>query len=241
MPIHPKHHKNTQPPAQANAWMLTFADLLSLVLTFFVMLYASSAMIEPKWRKVAASLTHRLNPDKMVHDIILTADKNVPLIEAKEAVDLSYLYSLVSQKIAAQKTLSGLQLHLQEEKLALSLPNDMLFHEGNTLSPEALEMISLLEDIFHQIGNRVDVYSYASREAQENNTSGWELALSRATSVADGLRQFGYAYDIQAFGLPDAPYTENITIQPKENEKGLYAPSHRVDIMIRNEKASGTP
>ena len=41
--------------------MITFADLLSLVLTFFVLLYAMSSLEDEKWHEISHSLAQRLN------------------------------------------------------------------------------------------------------------------------------------------------------------------------------------
>lgn len=44
------------PPAGAPAWMATFSDLVTLLLTFFVLLYAMSKTDENKFRAVAGSI-----------------------------------------------------------------------------------------------------------------------------------------------------------------------------------------
>lgn len=227
------------PPNKVSAWMLTFVDLLSLILTFFVMLYAATSMQETQWKKVASSLTDRLNPDKTAHGILLDTDGKLSVVEIKEAIDLRYLYSLISQKIEAQEAFSGIRLYLRDSEVAISLPDDIIFQDNNELSPEALNIMALLEDIFHQIGNRVDVYAYIDTKSEEWDSSGWELSLVRASAVAGGLQKFGYSYPMQVFGLPGA-HKENIAVPTGEGKKELYVPSRRVDIVVRNEKAGGT-
>ena len=44
-------------------WLVTFTDLIALLLAFFVMLYSMSAVVPEPWEKMTNSLVARLNPD----------------------------------------------------------------------------------------------------------------------------------------------------------------------------------
>lgn len=232
-----------QEPEKAGAWMLTFADLLSLILTFFVMLYAMSAVVEPKWHKIKSSLTRRLNPDKEIHEIILTADKSIPKVETKQALNVTYLFSILQEKMSAEKALAVLKIEAKDDHLTITVPMSLFFKkEDARLTKNAQEIMALLEEIFHQMGNRVDVVSYAdASEPTGQYASYWELSLARAESVAEGLRKFGYGYAIESSSAL-APTTK----KTQGPEKELYDGSAAVDIVIRSEKAalikaSGTP
>ena len=46
----------------SKGWMITFADLLSLMLAFFVLLFAMSKVEVDSWKALVDSLSNRLNP-----------------------------------------------------------------------------------------------------------------------------------------------------------------------------------
>ena len=46
------------------AWMITFADLTALMLTFFVLLFSMSKVETSTWEAIVDSLKHELNPSK---------------------------------------------------------------------------------------------------------------------------------------------------------------------------------
>ena len=48
----------------SNAWMVTFADLTALMLTFFVLLFSMSKVETSHWEAIVDSLKHELNPSK---------------------------------------------------------------------------------------------------------------------------------------------------------------------------------
>lgn len=47
--------KPEEPPKGAPAWQATFADLMNLLLCFFVLLFSMSTVDAEKWEKVVAS------------------------------------------------------------------------------------------------------------------------------------------------------------------------------------------
>lgn len=48
-------------PASDRAWIVTFADLAALMLTFFVMMFAMSGVKSDLWRSTVNSLTQALH------------------------------------------------------------------------------------------------------------------------------------------------------------------------------------
>lgn len=212
---------STQSGNTSSAWMVSFADLLSLILTFFVLMYSMSAIVEPKWHKVKESLTERLNPDHESPEILFTAKKSISTVYVKNATELSYLYSLIQEKMKAASLDKMLKLERRDNSLAIILPGNIAFVDGESiLSPKAKEALHLLEDILHQINNQVDIYGYASPSERG-------LSISRAIAVAKGLLEFGYDYQVKAFG---------VSLSSK-SKKELYGGSQRVDIIIHNKKA----
>ena len=50
-------------PKASNAWMVIFADLTALLLTFFVLLFSMSSVNVAEWEEVISSFSTRLGPN----------------------------------------------------------------------------------------------------------------------------------------------------------------------------------
>ncbi len=79
------------PPPGAPAWMATFSDLVTLLLTFFVLLYAMSKTDESKFQSVAGSIRKAFagNAMKIGETIQLgkSPDDSPTMIESQEPVE----------------------------------------------------------------------------------------------------------------------------------------------------------
>ncbi|MBT4790539.1 MAG: hypothetical protein HON90_03130, partial [Halobacteriovoraceae bacterium] len=79
------------PPPGAPAWMATFSDLVTLLLTFFVLLYAMSKTDESKFNSVAGSIRKAFagNAMKIGETIQLgkSPDDSPTMIESQEPVE----------------------------------------------------------------------------------------------------------------------------------------------------------
>ena len=53
--------KHEEPPVNTGGWMNTFADLMNLLLCFFVLLFSMSSINEEKWQQVVASFSQNFN------------------------------------------------------------------------------------------------------------------------------------------------------------------------------------
>lgn len=213
------------------AWMMTFADLLSLVLTFFVLLYSMSALESNKWEEISQSLAQKLNPSIEVERETPAASRSIEKISLPKAMSLDYLSAIIADKF---RDSTGLQeaftLQYQDDRLVISLIGKAVFEEGNaTPTEDGGIAIFLIGDILQTIGNHIDIYGTApmQKNSEKQQLSGWELSLSRAAVVSKALRNMGYEYKITSFGRAPATPTG------EESEKS----SQRVDIVIRSHSA----
>ena len=51
-------------PKKSSVWLIIFADLVALLLTFFVMLFSMSNVTEESWKRMVEALTKELKPVK---------------------------------------------------------------------------------------------------------------------------------------------------------------------------------
>lgn len=121
-----------------SAWMVTFADLVILMLTFFVLLFSMTSMKTETWEAVstAFSRTLQLDPAQPVNEQSVThniASRPVPI-----AMNLNYLAAVLEETLAADPLLRRARIAMGGDRLVLAIPADALF-----TTPDALGAVSL--------------------------------------------------------------------------------------------------
>lgn len=213
-------------------WLLTFADLISLLIAFFVMLFATQKVDLGKWHSLTEALSHKLNPTQSVLIARPSADRNINRLSPGWATDLDYLEAVIQDKTKLQPELAGLALRRYADRLVITLPAELLFQPGQAvLKQGARPILSALADMLGNIGNRVEVVGHADPQPLHNSpfASNWELSIARAVDVAAELRREGYdrATTPSGYGATDFSYL------PADIEgRRRLAVARRVDLVI---------
>jgi chemotaxis protein MotB len=213
------------------AWMVIFTDLVSLMLTFFVLLFSMSTIQVDRWNDVIDALSQSLNPTSTKAQSSATASFNIATLFRKRAINLDYLTSVLDEAVANDDLLFNSQLMRLEDRLVIALPGDLLFQPGKAvLADNAKKALFNLGGVLRNIGNQIGINGHTDPvpPAGTEYTSNWELSMARATAVANALKQSGYTEDIIAFGYADSRFKE----LPDMPETARSALGRRVDIVV---------
>lgn len=202
-------------------WMITFADLMSLLVTFFVMLFAMSAIEITKWREVTAVL--QSSPRVVAKD-----DGSVPGAERsvvaspqqRHAANLDYLAGVLADLLRVEPTLSGLIITRLEDRLVIAMRGADLF-DAEALSARGARDVRVLGSVLRHIGNQVDIVGHATGE------EAWRRSMIRADLVAEALNAGGYSRRMATLGAGDGTTIE-----------GGRRPGIGVEIIVRQVRAS---
>lgn len=218
-------------PPQA-AWMVTFTDLVSLMLTFFVLLFSMSNVKVDEWDAMIDTLTQTLNPSRLTTVAAATSKFNVGTIFRKRAINLDYLSTVLEETISQDPLLSQSQLIMMDDRLIIALPGDLLFSSGRAVMPdEAKSALFTLGSVLRNIGNQVGVNGHTDPrppQADGDFTSNWELSLARAAAVANTIRRSGYTSEINAYGYADSRFNQ----LPDMDEEQRLQLARRVDVVV---------
>lgn len=214
-------------------WMLSLADLISLLLTFFVMLFAMSTVKVDKWDEMIDSLNQTISPVRKDPDDTPTSQVNISTTYRKPAKSLDYLNAILTDNLKDDPILQQAELTRTEEKLVVSLPGDVLFLPGLAeLNDRARGALFSLGGVLRNIGNKLGVEGHSDPTPLSGRgayVSNWELSLARAAAVANQLRRSGYTRNINVYGFADSRYDEVPSYLPQEER---YRRARRVDIII---------
>lgn len=182
----------------SGVWYLTFADVVSLLLTFFVMLYAMSSVKTDEWRELSDALS-RQSQTSDSEASPPTARHNIASVFRKRAINLEYLQAVFDERLADDPAIATARTHLGSDRLVVSLPGEVLFApSGAALDDAATQALFAVGGLLVNITNPVAVLGHAEPGAvpSEAFTSAWELSLARAAAVANVLRRAGYTRDV---------------------------------------------
>ncbi len=218
-------------------WLITFADLIALLLAFFVMLFSMSVVDPKPWENITNSLIASLNPDFAWESLAARSDLDASSAPAEEAADLDYLQAVLTDKIRNFPLLSRALLTRRNDRLIISLQADSLFSTGSaSLGEDALRALYAMGDTLRHISNRLDVNGHTDPVPvhSERYASNWELSVHRALAVAEALASAGYTREITAIGFAESRYEELAALSDPQTRARR---ARRVDVVIRGTAA----
>ncbi|MBE88922.1 MAG: chemotaxis protein MotB [Rhodospirillaceae bacterium] len=216
---------------RAPPWLLSFADVTALLLTFFVLLFSMSTLQSEKWQGLISKHDSSKQPYKQLIPMP-KAVNNLSNVELIPALPLGYLGEVLEEKLQADPVLARAIIHRLESAIVISLPSELLFAAGEiALTDAAKEALFLMGGIVTTIGNQIDIEGHSAPKENEDGIfdSAYILSLARAVAVANELARSGYAQNTNILGLGASRFNQ---IDQGLNEERRIALARRVDIVI---------
>lgn len=188
-------------------WLISYADLLTLLIGFFVLLLAVSPPKTAQFERMAASLT----------------GEATPLEELKEKVDTFITQEGLEKKVLTRQEQDGLVIEFKDALLFDSGSADLRAEGAQAITPIARMLRTLPRRGLVIEGYTDDVPIRTSRFA-----SNWELSSQRAINVRAALEQSGVGRErMSVRGFAD---TRRVDVQgPPEEQR---AANRRVVIRV---------
>jgi chemotaxis protein MotB len=219
------------------AWLITFSDLMTLLLTFFVLLLSMAVIDERSKRVVIGSLTRTFGSGEQIFNPLTEKTKETPtepgVMEA-ERDDLAPLRDMLFDDVDKD-------LNFQENKYVqiFSINDRVLFRPGeSTLSPEGVTLLDRVLPYLQRIEYPLLVAGHTSPLRDEHGGFGekedafamngsWPISFHRARAVYRHLTERGIAPDrlsLEAFGQYRPRWSNNT---PEGRQK-----NRRVDLVL---------
>lgn len=201
-----------------DAWMVTFSDLLTLLMTFFVLIFASADPIKEKLQEAfgQTSGVFGLYRRSFVDDLAA-----VPRREINQDRLQVFLDDIGAIDIEVDR---------DERGLVVTLPTDAYFRPGSArLDQKARKRAGALAEYLRFTTHRIRVEGHTDDRETRSATyaSGWELSLGRAQTLLGELLRRGMSPDrlsVTGYG-PSRPRFDNFSRLGR-------ARNRRVEIVI---------
>ena len=240
MPIEQEESK----PSGAPMWMCTFADLMSLLLTFFVLLLSMSSTEAAKFRAMAGSLRDAfgmrsdlaLSPTSMSDEILPHDDARQGDAGSDEEAQLEAELKEALEELGIET--GDMKLDGDDDTVVLRLEGDLLFASGEaSLKPEALPALDAIAKYLRSTNYTLDVVGHTDNVpiATAIFPSNWELSAARAGQAVRRLtEQEVEPGRLRAIGRADTePIADNATADGRTENR-------RVEFIFTRPAAPGT-
>ena len=239
-------------------WLVSYADFITLMFAFFVVLYASSQADKRKQAEVSQSINQAFRALGLFQNASVATDPglssakdesvspvNVVLGEQLAATeetkqDLTRIQHVLQGKLSNQIAHHVVALKMGRDGLVISL-REAGFYTSGSATPNPASFGSL-----DQIGKVLAMAPYDIRiEGHTDNVpihtglfnSNWELSTARATAMAE---LFIDRYHLAPGRLSAAGYAEYHPVASNDTEDGR-AQNRRVDVIVLSRISTPQP
>ena len=227
-----KKHKHEE-HENHERWLVSYADFITLLFAFFVVMYSISSVNEGKFRVVAQSIVEALNPLINMSASPLTfqpESRGGPTSTRAISIDMA-LYKKLSEKIMATDTTGRVKVEQGERGVVVSMKDTMLFQPGQAVVlPEAramlIPMATVLRDFPHQI--RIEGHTDNVPIHTKEFPTNWELSAARALNITRFLAEGGH---LPPERLAASGYAEFHPVASNDTPEGR-SQNRRVELVL---------
>lgn len=194
----------------APAWVMTFADLVTLLMVFFILLFAMGKIEEEKWKQIKASLKSALgtqdvpeaglregldvikDPEAKLDTETIHAVDEVGAMVAKEIEEIA---SEVEEFVYKNKLAGQVEVSSDERGAVITISDVVLFPAGaSRMTYVGRSTIKKVFDLLKQFNYDVRIEGHTDNSPihTERFPSNWELSAARAAEVARMLVEEGF-------------------------------------------------
>ncbi len=223
-------------------WLITYADMITLLLIFFIIMYTLSRIDVKKFQYLSASLSKALGAGGMVLDspgpsVVPGIAGSVPdsALHSGENQQLENVRREIEKHIKDANLQAKVSVTSEERGVVLSFQGEVLFRLGSAeLTPRAREILFKVGPILEKMPNYLRVEGHTDDLPIVNAPypSNWELSADRANSV---LKFILKNFKIHPERMSSVAYGEYRPVVPNDSDLNRQR-NRRVDIVILHSK-----
>lgn len=231
-------------------WLITYADLITLLLAFFVLMYAISQVDVARFESIARSLSVEFTSDPSLIDLGNRADieenpaeyEGLDLAQLEQEEDkagdgssqadaeLDALYAKIKQYVVNHDLESDVRVENARRGVEITFAEHVLFDLGRAeLKRQSRQVLEPLVPLLNELNNPISVEGHTDNlpivsGAYESN---WELSTARSLSVLTYLEDEG----ITSKRLALVGYGEHKPVKPNDSDDNRQF-NRRVNLVI---------
>ncbi len=223
-------------------WLNTYADMVTLLLTFFILLFSMSNMDAAKFDMIARAFAARGNSDEAITvDAINTEESEFtgsppPRVQETQS-DIAEIVEAIAEMIEEQQLQDSVEVSQVGNDIFIRFMDDMLFEPNSAvLRPADREILEFVGDSIQSIEAKaamIAVHGHTAAIPGDPNygVNDWNLASARADAV---VNFFEYDVGVNPEKMQVITWGKNEPFTSNETEGGR-SQTRRIEIHIRTE------
>ena len=210
---------------KVEGWMATFADMVTLLMAFFVLLYAMSDPHPGKYEDFSEAMKEAISGEQLENEFEQLTENLQEIIDEQE----------ISDKVDIELTPNGIEIQMEGKALFAGCSADILSDMEPIISSISNVITELLDNSEYK-GYMIEVEGHTDNLPPTNCPdfeTNWELSAYRATGVVEQLLASGIQKEkIKAIAMADSE-----PLVPNMDKSGNSIPENqaknrRVEIFI---------
>ena len=263
-----KRSRPQEEPENLDRWLVSYADFITLLFAFFVILYALSSVNEGKYRVLSDSLEVAFKAAPRSPEPIqvgtLTRAKNDSAIDmvaqkpdiappplnpvngSEDSVNLKQMANQIEQALAPLIDKEMVNIRRSDNWLEVEINTAVLFHSGSAdLSSELMPALMRVAAILKPFPNPINVEGFTDNIPIGNVVypSNWVLSAARAANVVQLLSQNGIDPSrLSAIGYGEfRPLADNSTPEGRSKNRRIVMAVLARDYSMRVQRGTVAP
>ena len=212
-------------------WLVSYADFITLLFAFFVVMYSVSQVNEGKYKVLSSSLEsafksepRSMTPIQLGEPVTMSDSKMIAVSGTGGESAIQTMSREIEARIKPLVEQGLLTLRENGDWLEIEINNRILFSSGSAeLVADATVLLSLLGEVLGKFSAPVQVEGYTDNMSISTSVfpSNWELSAVRAAAVARLLSQHGIDPELlAAIGYGEnRPISDNETIEGRSENR----------------------
>ncbi len=233
----------------APGWMTTFGDMMSLLLTFFILLFSMSTVNEMKFKQILESIQSSLGVTEVpqagtregLEMISKEAEKKENAVDELGGMVQKEMEEILSdiEEFVMKNKLGGQVKSIIDSRGAVIIVSDVvLFNVGESvITEEGLKLTDQLVELLKEFDYRVRVEGHTDNIPIHTRQfpSNWELSSARASSLVRYFIEHGIPPErLSAEGFAEfRPIADNSTPEGRAKNRRVEVVYVREDIISK--------
>ena len=221
------------PEFNPDRWMVSYADFITLLFAFFVVMYSISSVNEGKYRVVSETLRKNFRAESAAGTLAPPSAPVQPPVISTGPSPIDLVAERLQEALGDRLDMDQISLRRTERGVEVSINSRLLFATGRseidkTYNPLLAQLAAALADSAH----RIDVEGFTDDRPIQTSRfpSNWELSAARAAAVVRKLASNGVAPDRMA-AVGFGPYR---AVADNDSASGR-SKNRRVILLVRSE------
>jgi chemotaxis protein MotB len=242
--------RKTRPKENHERWLVSYADLVTLLFAFFVVMFASTQSDHARAKQISKAVERALQsgttPPKIAAILGGTVDDKGPGSDKMQGPavrpsdppkagdpsnDLASTVTLLRNRLDKEIKSGDIEIRVEDRGVILSLNSAIFFSlGGDAIDPHVYPTLARVAVILNGLPNALRLEGHTDSLPINNSRfhDNWELSAARSIAM---LRLLNERYQVARDRMAIVGYADTVAVDSNETEQGRER-NRRVDIVI---------